>query len=700
MKKIRRNLSLLLTAIMVINILGGCSAQKTDSSAGTQDTAVQQETDAGASDIQAAEETAAQTAEEELSDTDLLREDYYEYVNKKLLDATDIPAGEVRWSWFYQLGEDAYNILDETLNELLEDRGMYEKGSDEQMITDLYFTYLDTDTRDSAGLGPLQEYLDDIQGAADIQEYMEAVGRLNGVTGKGSIIILAESVDMHDSTRYTELFYNMDLGLGKETLMDESYADLLPDYQDLIALFLTEAGYSEEEAAFYAPEILSFLKEMAPYALDAVDMYDPEKTYNPYSVEELDALFTNFDVRAYLSAGGYDNWDYYIVTQEELFRKINEVLTEENLDLLKAYSTSCVVEDFCDVISMRADEAETDFEMKFFGLDEPKDLERRAGEAVQNLFGFEFGKLYVDRCFSEEDKEAVTEMIEGFIDHYRERIGELDWLSDSSKQAAIRKLDTMDIKVGYPDVWPEYFKGAVITGPEDGGSLIENCFNLQCALQSWGLEHAKHPVDRTVWEMTPQTVNAYYNPSRNEIVFPAAMLQAPFYSTMAKETENYGGIGIIIAHEITHAFDSDGSKYDEVGNYNPWWTEEDAENFAELTQKVVDYYDSIEIDGRHVNGTQTVNENIADLGAINTVTSYFAGDTEALDEVFHKFAATWASKYTDEYRNFLLNVDTHSPDKVRVNAAIKTVDCFYDTYPEIREGDGMYLAPEDRVKIW
>ncbi len=700
MKKIRRNLRLLLTAIMVINILTGCSAQSTGSSTITQDTAVQQESGAEISDIQTETDTVHPTAEEEPTDTDLLREDYYEYVNKKLLDATDIPSGEAQWSWFYELGEDAYNVLDETLNEILEDRGMYEKGSDEQMIADSYLTYLDTDTRNSAGLGPLQKYLDDIQDAADIQEYIEAVGRLNGVTGKGSIIYLGEAVDKLDSTRYMEQFYSMYLGLGKEILLDESFDDLISEYQDLITIFLTEAGYSEEDADIYAPEILSFMMEMAPYALDTAEIYSPEKTYNPYTVEELDALFTNFDVEAYLSAGGYDNWDYYIVTQEKLFRKVNEMLTEENLDLLKAYSSYCLVEDFCDVISMRADEAEMDFELKLFGLDASKDLERRAGEAAQSLFGFEFGKLYVDRCFSEDDKQAVTEMIERFIDHYRERIGELDWLSDSSKQAAIKKLDTMVIKVGYPDVWPEYYTGISITGPEDGGSLIENCFNLQCAVQSWWMELVKHPVDRTVWELTPQTVNAYYNYSLNEIVFPAAILQDPFYSPMAKETENYGGIGMIIAHEITHAFDADGSKYDDVGNYNPWWTEEDAENFAELTQTVIDYYDTIEINGRHVNGTQTVSENIADLGAMNTVTSFFEGDTEALDEVFHKYAATWASKSTDEYFDYLMNVDVHSPDSVRVNAVIKTLDCFYDTYPEIQEGDGMYLAPEDRVKIW
>ncbi len=712
MKNTKRIPGLFLTLMLAVSVLSGCSSKSANETAAAPATesaiiadadvaAASEDTDTSVATAGAdAEEAAAKPSLDELSGDDLLREDYYEYVNRRLLNATEIPPSEVNWSWFYELSEDAYNVLDDALADIIENRDAYVAGSDEQMIADFYLTYLDTDTRDSAGLGPVQKYLDAIQNAADIQEYMEAVSRYNGDTGSGSIIILGESIDSHDSTRYVEQFYGMDLGLGKETLMDDTYDDLMPDYEHYISVLLAEAGYGDDEAASYAIDILSFIKEMAAYSLDRIDFYDTRLTYNVYTKEDLAGLFTNFDVEAYLAAGGYDDWDLYIVVQEELFKKINEILTEDNLDLLKAYSSFCLVQDICDLISMDVDEAELEFELEFFGVSEAKTLERRASEAVQSIFGFEFGKLYVDRCFTGEDKESVTQMVQTLIEHYRERIGQLDWLSDASKQKAIKKLDTMAIKVGYPDVWPEYYNGAELKSPEEGGSLIENYYSLLCAMENWYKDVVKKPVDRTMWSMTPQTVNAYYNPSMNEIVFPAGILQDPFYSPDEPDSTNYGGIGSVIAHEITHAFDASGSQYDEVGNYDPWWTDEDAENFAALTQKVVDYYDTMEVGGRHVNGALTVNENIADLGAMNTVTSYFEGDTEALDRLFHKNAAIWAYKATDEYQIYQLNNDTHSPARIRVDAVLKTLDCFYDTYPEIQEGDGMYLAPEDRVRIW
>ncbi len=681
MKHLKQVIGLLLSLSMAMGTLAVSASESTD---GTE-----------------ANNTAAEAeTEEELTGTDLLRKDYYEYVNGDLLSKTDIPATEAEWSWFYELSEDAYNVLIDALNEILDSKEEYEKGSDEQKIADFYLTFIDTDTRNSAGIGPFQEYLDEIQGASNIEEYMEAVGKLNGDTGYGSIIVLDEAVDSMDSTRYMEEFYSMNLDLGKEFLLDDSYDYLMPDYEQYIAALLPEAGYDEEEAAAYASEILSFMKEMAVYSLDTIDLSDPAVTYNVYTKEDLQSLFTNFDVTAYLAAGGFDTWDTYIVAQEELFEKVNEILTEDNLDLLKAYSSFCTVNHIVSFISTQANDAYMKLYMDITGVSEEPDLERLAAEATQSVFEFEFGKLYVERCFTEDDKQTVTAMTESLTDYYRERIWDLDWLSDESKQEAVKKLDTMNIKVGYPDVWPDYFESTDIRGPEDNGSLIENCYNLICSQQSRWMELVHQPVDRSQWDVTPQTVNAFYSRSRNSITFPAAILQEPFYSSEQSEAENYGGIGTIIAHEITHAFDAIGSNYDEVGNYNPWWTEKDAEKFEELTQQVIDYYDTFEIAGRTVNGEQTVNENIAELGSLHTVTSYFEDDTEALDELFRQYALIRASKYTDEYLNYLLVIDEHVPNSVRVNSVLMTLDCFYDTYPEIQEGDGMYLAPEDRVQIW
>ena len=273
-------------------------------------------------------------------------------------------------------------------------------------------------------------------------------------------------------------------------------------------------------------------------------------------------------------------------------------------------------------------------------------------------------------------------------------------MGEATKEKAIRKLEHMTLKIGYPDHWPDYYENAVIL-PEGQGSLVDNMVNVYRSLRSYEKEEIKKPVDRTQWGMTPQTVNAYYNPLNNEIVFPAAILQPPFYDPNADDASNLGGIGMVIAHEISHAFDSSGARYDENGNYNMWWTEDDLKKFQDLTLKVAAYYDGQEaVKGRFVNGRQTLNENIADLGALACVTSIAGDDTEALNSLFTQYARIWASKYTEESMIHRLNTDVHSPAKVRVNAVLSSTEAFYKVYPDLKEGDGMYVTPEKRVKIW
>lgn len=330
-----------------------------------------------------------------------------------------------------------------------------------------------------------------------------------------------------------------------------------------------------------------------------------------------------------------------------------------------------------------------------------KAADKLAGEMTQSMFGFEFGRLYAEQCFSGQDKENVTAMIRQILAAYKKRILALDWMGDETKANAVKKLDSMTLKVGYPDHFTDVHATARITPPEQGGTLIGNVLALMRAETAFDLEEGKKPVDKEKWAMTPQTVNAYYNPSGNEIVFPAGILQEPFYSPEADLATDMGGIGMVIAHEISHAFDSSGAMYDEKGNYKMWWTEEDLENFRALAGKVADYYDGQEgFEGRFVNGEQTLGENIADLGSLSCVTSIVGDDTDGLRALFTRFATIWASKYMDEAMIRRLNTDVHSPAKVRVNAVLRNTDAFYLAYPQLREGDKMYLAPEQRVGIW
>lgn len=275
----------------------------------------------------------------------------------------------------------------------------------------------------------------------------------------------------------------------------------------------------------------------------------------------------------------------------------------------------------------------------------------------------------------------------------------MDWMSGSTRQEARKKLANLTIKVGYPDQWPQDRYELELTPPDQGGLYIDNILSLKKAEQDFRFETRHDPVDRGEWGMTPQTVNAYYNPGNNEIVFPAAILQAPFYSANGNPVANLGGIGTVIGHEITHAFDTTGSQYDEKGNLRDWWTDEDRQHFKELGQKVIDYYSLMEVNGIPVNGSLSATENIADLGAVSCLTEIAKKEGYDLKELYKAYASVWASKYRDEYLSYIMSNDVHAPGIIRVNGVLSATDGFYTAF-DIKEGDGMYRKPEDRPKIW
>ncbi len=656
---------------------------------------------AGSVQVQAEEEAAeSETVTQEPASDELLREDYYQYVNKDLVDSAKIPSGYTEWSWYTELDGEVSEMLQDDLLDAVENIDQYEKGSNEQMIADFYLTLLDADTRNTYGLGQLQPYVDELMNAKTIQEYLDAVAGIYKDLGVCSIINCDVSVDNMDSSRYLPAINSMKLMLDKETLEEESYADLMPEYEAYIALLLSKAGYGND-AENYASSVFDFLKEMASYDLPFYEMYYAENIYHPYTKEELDELYSNMDMGAFLESAGLDGWDTYLVYQEDSSAAVNEKLTEENLELLKAYSVACLLNSFSSWLSTDVYLSRILFVYDLYGLEYDETDEKTASELTQLMFPWEFSQIYIEEAFSEEEKEAVTEMVERIVERYRERIYELDWMEDETKEAAVKKLDAMGINVGYPDEWPNTHEGAEILGPEDGGSAIDNAISLTRAEHAYDREICKQEVDKNQWmEAFPTDVNAFNTLNFNAIFITAAILQPPFYDPDASDAWNYGAIGETIAHEITHSFDSTGSTYDENGNYNSWWTKNDAEKFEEMTQDVIDYYDTFTVDGLQVNGEQTLIENIADLGAIHTVSSFFEDDPEQLDELFRSFANMWASKYGEGSLLYYINSDLHSPDKIRVNATLPTLDCFYETYPEIQEGDLMYLAPEDRIRIW
>ncbi len=643
----------------------------------------------------------AERALKDTTDGVRLEDDYYESVNQNLLDKVEIPKDSSSWSYFYQLDQNAYEVLNEVLEEAVKNRKELKDGALEQKIADLYLTAMDKKGRESAGFGQLQPYLNEIRNATDISDYLKSVGHAYRDLGVGSIITVQWMEDMSDSRRYALYVDGADLGPGKETLEDQTQEKLMDQYREYIGRILEYTGQSHEEAQTAAEEILAFQKDLAESALSLSQQNDPDIIYNPYSIAGVKLLFSDGTVDSFLTSAGLADVDSLVVTQKEQLKKIGQYLTEEHLSLLKNYSVYCLINDFAPYLTPEIRNHHLDWNNVQSGIKERKTDEKIAGEMTQNMLGFEFGKLYVDKSFTQKDKEAIEEMARKILGSYKEQIMALDWMGEETKVAAGKKLDNMTLKIGYPDKWPDDYGKASVTPAEKGGTFIDNILSLVKAKADVDREKVRQPVDKTEWGMTPQTVNAYYNPTGNEIVFPAAILQAPFYDPSAEYASNLGGIGSVIAHEVSHAFDSSGSLYDETGNYHVWWTNDDRAKFKQLADGVVAYYDGQEgFKGRMVNGTQTLNENIADLGSMACITSILGDDADGLRLAFEQYATIWAAKYTPETMIKRLNTDVHSPARVRVNAVLGATDAFYKAYPEIKAGDAMYVAPQRRVKIW
>lgn len=630
-----------------------------------------------------------------------LEDDYYDHVDRQILDQVEIPKDSSGWSYFYQLEKDSYEVLEGVLEEAVKNRKQAKPGSLEQKIADLYLTALDMKGREKAGFGQLKPYLDELNNASDIDGYLKAVGNIYGDLGVKSILTVQWMEDMKDSSRYALYVDGADLGPGKETLEDRTQAKLMDQYQDYIRSTLEYTGMSREEAEKAAADIMALQKDLAASALPLSQQNDPDIIYNPYSMKDIKGLLPEGAADSYLSSAGLTDVDTLVVTQKAQMVKIGKYLTNDHLPVLKNYSIFCLVDNFAPYLTPEIRDNYQDWNNTQNGIKERKTDQKLASERTQNMLGFEFGRLYVEKRFSKEDKTAIEEMVRHILENYKKQIMGLDWMGEETKSAAIKKLDNMTLKIGYPDKWPNDYAKATITPVEKGGNLINNVISLTKAQNAVNREKVRKPVDKTEWGMTPQTVNAYYNPTGNEIVFPAAILQAPFYDAEKDYASNLGGIGTVIAHEVSHAFDSSGSLYDENGNYHVWWTSEDRAKFKQLADQVVAYYDGQEgYKGRHVNGAQTLNENIADLGSMACITSIVGDDAESLKLVFEQFATIWAAKYTPESMIRRLNTDVHSPAKVRVNAVLSATDAFYKAYPEIKEGDAMYVAPQKRVKIW
>ncbi len=620
-----------------------------------------------------------------------LKDNYYQTVNLDVLNSAVIPDGELSMGTLSGL-EVQDQIKDIVKNVAASDP---DKNSKEGKIKTLYDNYMNKEARNAQGYEPIKPFLDEI-------DAMKSVSDL--VNCKEAMDIFARfevGYDDKDSTHYADYFSTPTIN-SKEMYegKDENRKAASLKYK---ASLLKLIGYSEADAEAAADRAFDIEKQIAEASLSLTDTDDINKTYNIYSLDEISALFKNIDINKVFENSGLKNKDRFIVSDVGAMKKTAELLDDKNLEAIKDSAKINILSSYSIYLSDDFHNAYKTFTSEVYGIQGESDDETDAIDCIDGHLSDYLGELYTDKYMDEKTKTDVTEIIKDMIDIYRERIQKLDWLSDATKQKAIKKLDTMGIKVGGPDKIPETtLDSTELKSYADGGSLVENIIAINDAAEKDELKNEGGEVDHNEWVMSPQTVNACYNPSFNDITITAAILQIPHtYSSSASYEENLGGIGIVIGHELSHAFDKYGSQFDENGNAVNWWTDEDAAAFDERCKAVIDFYDGQEsAPGITTNGELTLTENTADMGGLSVATE-LASRNENFD--YKKMFETWAQLWLDvSYRQYLEQlsmIDVHSAAEVRVNRLFETSDKFFETYG-ITEDDGMWVAPEDRVSIW
>jgi len=644
----------------------------------------------------------------ELMDTSISpKDDFFSYVNGTWIKNNEIPDDRTRWGSFDELrkntDEDVLRILEKEMNNTNLD-----VTTDAGKAVVLYKSILDIDARNKAGVDPIKPYLakiDNITNVADLQAYLTEMEPVGG-SGFFGTYVGADSKDSNKNVVY--------LGAGSLGLPDRDYyvkedtdsKEKRIKYVAHITRMLQLLGDTKEDAAKQATQILAFETKMAQPRLDKVERRDARKRYNPTAVSDLQKMVPAIQWNTYFETLGVKT-DTVILSQLKYTKALQDVLSADNLSDWKAYLRWTAFNKAAGYLSEAIEKANWDFYSQTLrGAKKQRPQDERALSAVNGMLGEALGKLYVAEKFPPAAKQKAQDMIANVLDAFETRIKNVSWMSEQTKLKAIEKLKATTVKVGYPDKWKDYSE------LEIGDSYFQNRLNASKWRFNEGVAKLKKPVDKTEWHMSPQTVNAYFNPSYNEIVFPAAILQPPFFDFKADDAVNYGGIGAVIGHEISHSFDDSGARFDKDGNLNDWWTKEDLIQFEALGKKLADQYSAIEVlPETFINGEFTLGENIGDLGGVNVAYDAlqlsFAknGKPENINgftaeqRYFMSWATVWRSKYRDEALKTQIKTDPHSPGMVRAAQPLKNVAAFYKAF-SIKEGDKSFLKPEKRVKIW
>lgn len=632
------------------------------------------------------------------------QDDLFVHVNGKWLDEYAIPADRAVDGAFRTL----YDRAEEDVRTIIQEAAASNPpvGTDAQKIGDLYSSFLDADAVEEAGLAPIASELASVADAEDLVTLAEVLGSLQR-TGVGGAIGHYVDTDAKNSTRYLMHFTQSGIGLPDESYYrEDNYAQIREAYVAHIATMFELAGVSYD-----AQRVFELEKKLAAGHWDVVARRDAEKSYNLIDFDTLVQNEPGFNWTAWISGLGSNTEQFaeIVVRQPPFLSTFTGLWVSADIEDWKAWLTWRIVHSRAPYLTAAlVDENFAFYGKTLSGTEENRERWKRGVSLVQDLLGEAVGKLYVERHFPADAKARMQVLVANLQEAYRRNITDLEWMSPETRQRALEKLDKFTPKIGYPDRWRDYSAVEI-----DASDLLGNYRRGYVAEYQRDLDKLGGPVDRDEWFMTPQTVNAYYNPGMNEIVFPAAILQPPFFDADADDAANYGGIGAVIGHEIGHGFDDQGAKYDGDGNLIDWWTDSDRTEFGKRTTALIEQYDQFEpkaLPGHKVNGQFTIGENIGDLGGLSiAVTAYEIAlegkDAPVLDgltglqRVFFGWSQVWRTKARDEEAIRRLAVDPHSPPEFRCNGVVRNLDSFHEAF-DVKPGDALYLDPDERVRIW
>jgi endothelin-converting enzyme/putative endopeptidase len=634
------------------------------------------------------------------------QDNFYRYINGGWMSRNEIPGDKTAIGSFYDLRDQADDDVKVIIEELAATNDL-QMGSDEQKVADLFRSYMDSEQRNTLGITPVQSILTAINNLQNKNDLAEFFGRYSSA-GINNPLALYISVDSKDSSSYAIHIWQNGLNLpDKDYYFNEAerFVDLRNGYLSHIENMYNLAGMSNGNNA--AKNIMALETSLAEFHWTRVESRDSEKRYNKFATNDLKNLTSKFNWQAFLVAEGVASQKDIIINQPDFIEGFGDVFAQTSLETWKQYLTFNTLSAFSSYLTSDLDNENFDFFSKqLSGRNEQRPQWKRGVGVVNKNLGEVIGKVYVTRHFTPQAKSRMSTLVENLRNAYGVSIDHLEWMSDDTKKAAHVKLAAFTPKIGYPDQWEDYSKLSI-----KADDIVGNIIRSRKVSSEKEISKLGGPIRKWEWGMTPQTVNAYYNPTVNEIVFPAAILQAPFFNMKADDAVNYGGIGAVIGHEMGHGFDDQGSKYDATGNLRNWWTEQDLKEFSTRTKALVEQYADYQVfDDLNVNGKLTLGENIGDLSGVTIAYKAYKASLNGKEapiidgltgdqRFFMGYAQIWRSKIVEKSMRNRVATDPHSPGEFRALGSLSNMNEFYQAF-DVKEGDAMYIAPEKRVKIW